>query len=106
MADEVKSRMSLRDIVLKLMGDAMRRIMDYQLNDMEIVTSPRLCIYAGKLKVSAVARKSWNEHWCFVVKVKGKQAEGLSFGRQAAIDKCMSSLEAKLGQKLEEFYDL
>lgn len=106
MADEAKSRMSLRAIVLKLMGDAMRRIMDCQLDGMEIATSPRLCVYAGKLKVSAVARKSWNEHWSFVVKVKGKQAEGLAFGRQAAIDKCMNSLEAKLGQKLEEFYDL
>lgn len=90
-------REALHAKALMLIGDAVGRIANCPLSDMEVATSPRLVMDTDMGKMSVVARKSWNDHWFFVLRAGRKQAEGLAYGKKAAVDKCLADLDRKMG---------
>ena len=87
--------------VRKMLGKSTGSIVNYELNrsakDMEVVTTPRSYVRTALGEADAIARKTADGHWAVYANLAGKSAEGVAFGRQAAIDLCMADLCGKLG---------
>lgn len=88
---------AVRKMLDKATGSIVNYALEQSATDMEMVTTPRSYVRTALGEADAIARKTADGHWAVYANLAGKSAEGVAFGRQAAIDLCMADLCGKLG---------